>query len=531
MSRLFAHLTAFLLFVGATTVARAVELDVYVLTGQSNSLGTTFDEGTTAELYGPGTDPADATTRFFWSNVSGSGYPPALYGDSAGAVTALQMQQGLGVDPAFWGPEFGFARTMSAVGATDVMVIKVSRGGGGNTLWDKAAFEANQNSGHMWGHLRDTVDAALSAAQVAGYQIQVRGLLYLQGESNGSAEASNADRRLSNLVANLQQHIDSNFSSAASDMKTVIGEIAASSSNASRVTTTNLQRSLADHRADIAFIQTHDLPLKSDALHFGRDAKLAIGQRFADAILDLQSRPKSMIARYSADVAVPTSVPHPTTQGWTEIGASASTTLEGMTDSGTRGWQILDNAASGNPGYYQPLATTDYQAMFENGWTFRAEVKVVSGGGMALWSVTQANAPTGWHVANGPGNMVGFEVERVGDQFQVKLWQGQSSTTVNLGTGSANQFHTLELVGHAGANTFDFLVDGQLRFASRIDVAAGLPGSENRALIQSGSVGGVGRSVIWSEVSLQAVPEPPCVSGLVSGMLLLSSCPRNKGND
>jgi hypothetical protein len=288
---------------------------------------------------------------------------------------------------------------------------------------------------------------------------------------------------------------------------------------------------LADSRADIAFIQTHDLPLKSDAIHFGRDAKLAIGQRFADAILNLQARPKSMIARYLADIAAPTSVPHPSTQGWTEAGATASTTLEGVTESGTRGWRILDNAASSNPGYYQPLVAADYQAMFDKGWKFRAEVKVVSGGGMALWSVTQPAAPAGWNVAGGVGNMVGFEVERVeGDQFQAKLWQGQIATTVNLGVGSANQYHTLELVGRAGSNAFDFLVDGQFRFASQINSAAGLAGSENRVLIQSGSVSGIGRNVIWNEVSLQTVPEPSSISILVPGMFLLSTRPRQKKN-
>jgi hypothetical protein len=242
MLRFTLFVTLSWLWVMPATVARAVVLDVYVLTGQSNSLGTTFGEGSTAAEYGPGADPADVNTRFFWSNVFSGGYPPVLYGDSSGAMTTLQMQQGRGVDPEFWGPEFGFARTMAAAGTDNVMVIKASRGGGGNTFWDKAVFDSNNGSGHMWGHLRDTVDAAITTAQNAGYQVQVRGLLYLQGESNGSTEASFADQRLSSLAANLQEHINANFANAANDMKTVIGEIAASSSNASRITTTNLQR-------------------------------------------------------------------------------------------------------------------------------------------------------------------------------------------------------------------------------------------------------------------------------------------------
>ena len=140
-----------------------------------------------------------------------------------------------------------------------------------------------------------------------------------------------------------------------------------------------------------------------------------------------------MFARYSANVASPTAVPHPTTQGWTEIGAAAGVTLGGVTKSSTRGWQIVDNAA-GTPGYYQQLVAGDYQEMFDHGWRFRAKVKAVSGSGLASWSVTQGNAPAGWNIAGGTGNMVGFEVQRVdGDQFQVKLWQNQIATTINLG--------------------------------------------------------------------------------------------------
>lgn len=519
---MISYLMALSLVIGPAGAVRAVVLDVYLLTGQSNSLGTTELEGSTPAQYGPGSDPADPATQFFWSNVDGTNtlYPPTLYGNSAGVVTTLQMQQGDANNPAFWGPEFGFARTMAAVGASHLMVVKTSRGGGGNTWWDQSAFDANHNSGHMWGQLRDTVDAALTAAQNAGYQVRVRGLLYLQGESNSSAEAAVADGRLSSLVANLQQHINTNYSNAASGMKTVVGEIAVSSSNASRITTTNLQRSLADSRDDVAFIQTHDQALKSDNLHFGRDAKLAIGQRFADAFLDLQSRPASILARYAADLAAPTAVPHPSTQGWTEIGATTGVTLEGVTDGSTRAWRILDNATNSNPAYYQPLRSQDYQQMFDRGWTFRARTKVVSGGGLALWSVTAAHAPAGWNIAAGPGNMNGFEIARVGsDEFQVKLWSDQAGTTVNLGPGSADQFHTLELVGRAGSNAFDFLVDGQFRFASSITNGTGLGGFEDRALWNSGSTGGTGLNVIWNEVSLRTVPEPTASALLTAALL------------
>jgi hypothetical protein len=496
-------------------------MDVYILTGQSNSLGTTELEGAD---HSPGSSATDATSKFFWSNADGSyaQYPSVLHGDSDGVITTLQMQQGDSNNATFWGPEFGLARTLAAAGQANVLIIKASRGGGGNTFWEKTAFETNPNSGHMWGHVRDTVAAALTAATVAGHNVQVKGLMYLQGESNDTTEAGAADVRLSNLTANLREYINSNFGNAAANMKTVVGEIAASASNPNRITTTALQRSLADSRCDMTFVQTHDQPLKSDGLHFGAGSKLMIGERFAHALLDLQTRPASVLARYQADLAAATPVSHPSTQGWTETGGAANVTLQGVTENGTRGWQVLDNSTASNPGYYQPLTAGDYQAMFDKGWRFTAKVKVDGGGGLALWSVTSGRAPAGWATAAGVGNMNGFVIDRVnGNEFQVRLFETPNGPTVNRGPGSADEFHTLELVGHAGSGIFDFLVDGEKYFSSSISAGGGVAGFENRALFNSGSTPDIGRSVIWHEVSLQTIPEPGSAALFTTRVLAL----------
>lgn len=75
------------------------------------------------------------------------------------------------------------------------------------------------------------------------------------------------------------------FSNAASVMCWGIGEIAASNSNSNRITITTLQRSLANGSSKVGFIWTGDLPLKSDDIHFGRNAKLTIVERFADVFI------------------------------------------------------------------------------------------------------------------------------------------------------------------------------------------------------------------------------------------------------
>lgn len=267
------------------SVAEAVEYDVYILTGQSNSLGTT---GSGDTLPSPGVHRADGQTAFFWSNVSASNtvYPPVLYGDSGGRLTTLKPQQGDGeANPAFWGPEFGLARTLFDLGARHVLVIKASRGGGSNALWDKATFEESDDAGHMWGHLCDTVDAALAEiVAIPGNRFQVRGLLSIQGESNTPSDAALAGKRLSTLATNLAAHIEATYPGTTAGMRTVVGEIAASDGSAARITTTAAQRAVADSDATSGFVPTSDLALKRDGIHFGGEAKLEIGRRMARAV-------------------------------------------------------------------------------------------------------------------------------------------------------------------------------------------------------------------------------------------------------
>ena len=262
-------------------------LAIYVLTGQSNSLGTTDLEGSSPEDYGPGSAPSDASTAFFWSNVSAANtvFPPLLYGDADGALRTLQVQQGDGSSPVFWGPEFGLARGLSAAGRTDLLIVKVSRGGGGNTWWHPPAFEADPDSGHMWGQLALVTSQAIALAEAEGREVELRGFLYLQGESNDQAEAEEAGERLALLIETFAAHVEALAPGATADMHTVIGEIAASSSTPARSRTSFEQRMLAEASPDISFVETADLPLKSDGIHFGRDAKLEIGDRMAQALL------------------------------------------------------------------------------------------------------------------------------------------------------------------------------------------------------------------------------------------------------
>lgn len=275
-----------MLVIAAGTVAARADtgVDVYVLTGQSNMLGTTAAADPLPE---PGGKGSDAATRIFWSNVSPANrdWPPRLLGDSGGRFMPLAVQQGDGGENAtFWGPEFGLARELTRRGKRHVAIIKACRGGGGNSLWDKPTFDRDPAAGHMWGHLRDTLDAALDAIGPHSDAVHVRGFCYLQGESNSDADARAAGERLATLVEGVTALVEERLPGATRGMRVAVAEIAASGANARRKTTTDAQKAWCARAGNAAFVPTADLKLKRDGIHFDGAAKLEIGRRLAIAL-------------------------------------------------------------------------------------------------------------------------------------------------------------------------------------------------------------------------------------------------------
>lgn len=255
----------------AAGAASADHFRVYVLTGQSNSLGTTNDPDEPDIT--PGEHGADAVTLFYWSNVSTS-YPPfTLYGDSGGQIVSLRPQQGQGSHPMFWGPEFGFARTLYDAGERGVMVVKVSRGGGGNTWWSKA------DAGLMYSHPVEQVSQAMLRLTDEGHTFDIVGLLYLQGESDDSFEASVSGERLGVLIQNLRADLP-----RAGGMRAVIGGIAPAGEN--RDVVRAQQAALAASDPTIDGFSTVDLRWSLyDGIHFNKAAKLIVGARYAEEFL------------------------------------------------------------------------------------------------------------------------------------------------------------------------------------------------------------------------------------------------------
>lgn len=258
---------------GLSTVD-AKHVKIYLLTGQSNSLGTTADKSE-KDPANPPKSYRDKEIPFFWSNMStraGDG-PATLIGSSDGKITTLQKQQGEGANTSFWGPEISFGRAIHKAGEKDFLIVKASRGGGGNGYW----LEGKQ----MHKHVLTTATTATAELDKLGHTYEFATLLYLQGESNNAAEAKVAGQRFSELLDRLRTQLPN-----AKDMNAVIGGIAAAR------TTMDLTRAqhkdLAKSREDIAYFSNLDLQDQLyDRLHFDKKAKLKIGKRFAKEVLKI----------------------------------------------------------------------------------------------------------------------------------------------------------------------------------------------------------------------------------------------------
>jgi sialidase-1 len=268
MFRLFPIARLSLVLTAGLLIADAAHYKVFILTGQSNSLGTT--NGTETDV-SPGADAADPRMKFLWHNVADA---TTSIGDSGGAFTTLQAQQGgyYAGSAAHWGPEIDFARSLVRGGVSNIAVVKASRGGGGNTNWSKAA------GGHMYGHVVTTVTAATNALTAAGDTFEIAGLLYVQGESDTTDEADIAGTRFKDLVDNLRADLPN-----AASMHAVIGGIAAAGTT--RDTVRARHAAIADATPYIDFFPNLDLQASvvADGLHFNKAAKLRIGRRFAQA--------------------------------------------------------------------------------------------------------------------------------------------------------------------------------------------------------------------------------------------------------
>ncbi len=289
MMRVLLYLVVCLMALGSMGTLSAATLHVYLLTGQSNSLGAVKGSPASDELL-----QRYASHQWMWNGNMMRDTGVCFEKNPSWSPVVPQV-------PAYagglcMGPEYGFVSMMERLGhqtseGDAVAVIKASLDGGGNTYWvkGKPAYES----------LLRTACSALQEAKGLGdcQNVRLEGLLYLQGESDSKAEVLQARKRLVELVRNLKADLKKAGFRSEDLRLVVLGQPANwngwETEAEGKTTATELQ-ALASRQKGYGWVYTRDLTkiTSGDAMgvHYDGKSQLTIGARFACAATLLQGR-------------------------------------------------------------------------------------------------------------------------------------------------------------------------------------------------------------------------------------------------
>lgn len=284
------------------SAAAGEDLHLYILTGQSNSQGAIYH----TELPQSTLDAYHSDAVLWDGNISGYRNNPPTMSVQDPAWGAMQMQfidYGSGNSMNLMGPEYGFSYMTQKLqekgvltGGGQLGVIKTTLNGGGNGYWKDGAATYTAM-------VKSMQDAILAAAQSGQYNsITVDGLLYLQGESNGTDGAA-AGTEYKKMVADLSGKlttwvaeqkaagtIGNNVNIQFAD-NTVMGRPSQDASGTIAAQMAVAQTTQPDGTVltntdgnGIGYVQTTDLGrASSSTIHFDAEAQLTIGARYAYA--------------------------------------------------------------------------------------------------------------------------------------------------------------------------------------------------------------------------------------------------------
>ncbi len=272
-----------LAFLGSLS-CRAETNHVYILTGQSNSLGAVKGSPASAEQI-----EHYKSEALLWNGNMQRDSGETFEKSPEWKTVAPQLPEYNG--GLCMGPEYGFGLMMQRRGwhsaaGNRLCIVKASLDGGGNSHWcaDAASYKSLVNS------------ATAALADLKGKTV-VHELLYLQGESDSGDEIPAAPERFINLMTRLPKDIKKGGLKQA-----VVGECATwggKDTEHKGMTTVRLMRDLAAKKKNIGWVRTRDLPkiTNGDSLqvHYNGAAQLAIGARFAYAVALLEKLPTGSV--------------------------------------------------------------------------------------------------------------------------------------------------------------------------------------------------------------------------------------------
>lgn len=280
-------LPAWLPTVAVAEDSRAASVDLILVAGQSNAVGYDADPDQLPA------DPADKVVFFWWRC---GGPPPDKHDSTSGGKWAhLQAQprgnplpQTGGLARQYgnfaksrggFGPEIGLARELHAKEGKRLMIVKAAFSGTSmKTDWNSGDAGSG---GACYRALVLETKAAIRAATAEGATPRLRSLVWLQGESDAnSKDAPNYERALGDMLRSLRKDLDAPQLLVLLAVNTQFG----GGRNPFVPQIVEAQKSLAAKTPHCAYVDTAGATV-ANAVHFDAAGTLAIGRRFAQALL------------------------------------------------------------------------------------------------------------------------------------------------------------------------------------------------------------------------------------------------------
>lgn len=277
--------------------------DLIVVAGQSNAVG--FD-AIASELP---PDPADEKVLFRWK----CGDPPPDAHDSSGTGgwstlrpqplgRPLSKEAAAGMNPPHpdasrqygnfakpeggFGPEIGLARALAAKESRPLAILKVAFSGTSVAKDWGPALTGPQ--GACYRALLAEFQAAAAAARETGVSLRPRALVWVQGESDASAEAApKYEEDLAAMLGRLREDL------GAPDLTLLVGVNTrfGNGKNPHMPAIIAAQRALDARLPKCAYVDTAGAEtLPPSHTHFTSAGTLEIGKRYAEALLSEESR-------------------------------------------------------------------------------------------------------------------------------------------------------------------------------------------------------------------------------------------------
>lgn len=279
-------MTAFVAAVGwlwpVLGFAQTADIDVFILAGQSNMSGY----GRVDQLGAPYNAKQDDV--LFWWGAAMQEIEPGITYTTANHYHWHDLQAGRGIrgKPNF-GPELSFGRKLAdEMPGRRIAVIKHALGGT-NLAYD---WNPDPNVPRLYPQydlFKNEVHNAIGELKAAGFNPIIRAMGWMQGESDALAASTfNAGNpntyqaNLQGLIAAVREEFDM------PEMQFIIGRIQNEQPDAPHnavVRAAQVQVGESVQNAD--WIDTDDLALFSDRLHYNNEGLIDLGERFAEAYL------------------------------------------------------------------------------------------------------------------------------------------------------------------------------------------------------------------------------------------------------